>query len=231
MSVQCFMLRATERERRALRRYVHREGESCAAPYRFHAASTPIGEGVIVRSSDGYMATPQEHDRNDPRWPAKCEHCEYVFRDDDAWQVSGDAIYVDSDGREFSQLDAPPGGIIEAWWLFDPKGPEDLAELPEIRSRYAREPEARMLLSRMYYEQWAETRPPLQVFTPNGRPWIVDSTANNGPGWTVSGDPPLLSCSPSILVPGYHGWLGINGALPGHFSADLDGRGPMGIPA
>lgn len=52
----------------------------------------------------------------------------------------------------------------------------------------------------------------LVVKTPGGE-WIVDSPANNGPGWTRSGVPPLVTASPSIGMHNadgswrYHGWL------------------------
>jgi hypothetical protein len=40
----------------------------------------------------------------------------------------------------------------------------------------------------------------------------------------VSGDLPKITCTPSIVVNGYHGFL-----TSGLFTSDLEGRGPTGI--
>lgn len=226
MSVHCFMIHPTERDRRWLRRYHSRtnadgaELDPCAGPDGYHQARVRIEDGVALKSPEGYHYSPKP-DRSDPRWPVQCEACGYRFADTDEWQVFCDLIYTDAAGAEYTLRDGPPGAMLYAWWLWDPRRPEDLAELPAMREA-ARA--GNKFLSIMYLEQWAEKRPPLQVFCPNGRPWIVDATANNGPGWTVTGEPPLITCAPSIAVTGYHGFL-----QGGVFTADVEGRGPMGV--
>jgi hypothetical protein len=45
------------------------------------------------------------------------------------------------------------------------------------------------------------------VLTPNGKEWCVDAKSSNGDGWVVTGDPPKITCYPSIVVPDYHGFL------------------------
>lgn len=57
------------------------------------------------------------------------------------------------------------------------------------------------------------------VILPDRQTWYIDSEPNNGGRWIRSGEPPLLTVSPSILTPGYHGFLK-NGIL----TDDLDGR-------
>lgn len=125
-----------------------------------------------------------------------------------------------------------------AWYqpfYFDPLG--ELAALPAddhyrreamIKQRPA-DPNARGFLSPHYWRDWADQRPPICVVCPNGEQWEIDRWSSSGDGWTVRGALPEISVTPSIVVEGYHGYLGSNGAPPGTFTADLDGRGPCGI--
>jgi hypothetical protein len=74
-------------------------------------------------------------------------------------------------------------------------------------------------LAPSYFAQRSQ-RPPIVVICPGGRSWCVDQRAYNhsqggwcGEGWSVSGEPPLITCSPSINLQGsYHGFLQ-NGVL------------------
>lgn len=68
------------------------------------------------------------------------------------------------------------------------------------------------LLSEHYWQTWSRVRPPLCVVCPNGAQWEIDRKSSNGSGWVVTGSWPNLNCSPSIVVPGYHGFLQ-NGAF------------------
>lgn len=81
-------------------------------------------------------------------------------------------------------------------WYYDPAAPD-----PEERRGKPG------ILSVYYWRDWADTRPPLMVVTPALREWCVDQKASNGEGWTVTGHAPRITCSPSIDVPGYHGYL------------------------
>lgn len=47
----------------------------------------------------------------------------------------------------------------------------------------------------------------LILMLPDGRPWHIDGPSTNGNGWTRTGDAPRVTARPSILTPGYHGWL------------------------
>lgn len=64
------------------------------------------------------------------------------------------------------------------------------------------------------------------VLPPGGQVdvWGIDERASSGGYWTRVGTPPLLSVTPSILTPNYHGFLGSNGAPVGYLSDDLEGR-------
>lgn len=82
-------------------------------------------------------------------------------------------------------------------------------------------------LSPEYVRDWQGKRPPLVMHLPDGSDWVVDGIARNmnGHGWTVTGEPPLLTASPSIGKYNsdgsfsYHGWL-----RDGVLSDDIDGR-------
>ncbi len=84
----------------------------------------------------------------------------------------------------------------------------------------------------MYVTPWANARnvngwtgDAIQVVLPDGREWCITGPSSNGGGWTVTGTMPAITASPSILVPGYHGFLQ-NGVL----TDDLDGRTyPAGV--
>lgn len=80
-------------------------------------------------------------------------------------------------------------------------------------------------LSPHYWSDWADKRPPIAVVCPNGEVWEIDRWSSNGTGWKVEGELPRITCSPSIVVEGYHGFL-----RHGLFTADVDGRPPNGIP-
>lgn len=78
----------------------------------------------------------------------------------------------------------------------------------------------------------ASSRPPIMVILPSGFPFCVDSPYSGSMdaspaerhGWTVTGEAPKITLSPSINEEGYyHGWL-INGVL----SDDLEGRAQHG---
>lgn len=73
-------------------------------------------------------------------------------------------------------------------------------------------------LSDEYYRDYFGKRPPLIVMLPakneHGEmfpwPWCVDTVQSSEPhaGWTVTGEAPNITVSPSIHAVGvYHGWL------------------------
>ena len=112
-----------------------------------------------------------------------------------------------------------------AWyepWYFDPTGERErngqhvmftLAQRGKLG-----------FLSQHYWEDWSHKRPPICVVCPNGELWQIDRKSSNGTGWIVTGELPNITCSPSILVEGYHGFL-----RDGQFTADVDGRPLNGI--
>jgi len=77
-------------------------------------------------------------------------------------------------------------------------------------------------MSSRYARDWWGKRDPICVMLPGGSHWVVDAPTSDGgghSGWTITGEAPFITASPSIVVPQYHGWLQ-NGVL----SDDLDGN-------
>jgi hypothetical protein len=77
------------------------------------------------------------------------------------------------------------------------------------------------VFSEEYLRDWKGRRPPLMICLPGAGPRILDQRwKDNTRGWTITGEPPNLTASPSIDIKGkYHGWLQ-NGVL----SDDVEGR-------
>lgn len=107
-------------------------------------------------------------------------------------------------------------------WVYDPTGRRQVSGKHVMI--YSPDSANRTHLSEHYWRDWSKTRPPVCVVCPNGEHWEIDRRSSNGSGWTVTGTFPLISCHPSIVVPGYHGYL-----KNGIFSNDLEGRGPNGV--
>jgi hypothetical protein len=81
-------------------------------------------------------------------------------------------------------------------------------------------------LSAQYDRDHRGKRPPLMVCLPNRVVFCVDRVADDPEtnatrdGWTVTGEPPNITVSPSIDHPGgYHGWI-----RDGVITDDCEGR-------
>jgi hypothetical protein len=206
----CYWLEETNRYHRFLRRYSSSMKRPCVDG-GFHNAARRLD--TVARKKQPASGDSWKHD--DPRWPTTCLKCGYVFQDDDYWQLSieqiwrvtatADASYVQvgqrfvlSFGKGSRPEHAPPGALWNGTWMPDLyRGSDGIA-----------------LIARC----------------PNGSDWTVDGEATGGGHWTRSGDPrdpSTLVVSPSIAIgkagtEGYfHGFLGSNGAAPGHFTGHL----------
>lgn len=102
----------------------------------------------------------------------------------------------------------PGMGWMNAWY-FDPKG-----ECPNMMCK-----KGDSFLSIHYWRDWAHKRPPIEVVCPNGGVWCIDCKSSNGDGWTVTGEWPNITCTPSIVAADYHGFL-----RDGEFTPDLSGK-------
>ncbi len=83
-------------------------------------------------------------------------------------------------------------------------------------------------LSIHYRRDWLGKRPPIELVCPDGNVWCPDRKSSNGDGWTVAGEWPNITVSPSIdcrPIGGsgtgayYHGFL-----RNGEFTPDLAGH-------
>ena len=103
----------------------------------------------------------------------------------------------------------PPGSMWFSTWYFDPKDPGDKPRRDHALARIANGTfKAKTeYLSRFYWLTWSTKRSPISVLCPNGAEGCIDAVSSNGEGWTVEGDAPLVTCSPSLDCNGYHGWL------------------------
>lgn len=217
MGVKCFMVTETERFHASLRRFVYSSKSTpCPGPYKTHNADGPeIGIVVGVRDSEGYWSLDAIEDatrppKDDPRWPKKCDSCDYLFADADEWQLFTDHIYVDETGKEHSLRKPTPGMMWDAFWAGEwAKGP-DGKSLVVVCPNGA---------------QWMIDGHASNCTMPNDSgPYGVAHRC-----WTRTGTPPLISVSKaygktcaagggSIQAGNYHGFLGINGAQPGEFT-------------
>lgn len=181
--VKCFMLDDTDNLKRWLRRYSATDAKCKGKTYHNGMVELDIIKYPIQTTIEA-----MEWPETDPRWPKKCEDCDYQFTEKDPFQVYVDRIMRRRDtGEEFCLRDNIPGGIYNAWWMIqyhkDWVGPDGLC---------------------------------LIIRLPNGSDWMMDgpsTQSGNKRGWTRTGTPPLVTASPSILSHGfgdrkeYHGWL------------------------
>lgn len=110
-----------------------------------------------------------------------------------------------------------PGTMYECPWYHDPQDPRDNIDRKHALERIERGELRKSFLSDMYWRDWSDKRAPITVFCPNGKLWCIDQVSKNGDGWTVTGTAPNVTCHPSIVVPGYHGYL-----QNGVFTNDVD---------
>ncbi|MEJ0047048.1 MAG: hypothetical protein WDN04_13735 [Rhodospirillales bacterium] len=124
-----------------------------------------------------------------------------------------DKAVADGFWRNDPRVFTPGMGWVMPWY-WDPTGERERIGKP--RHDYAGASRRARFL--------ADKRPPICIVGPNGETWEIDRKSKNGDGWKVTGEWPNLTCTPSIVVEGYHGIL-----TNGEFGLDLDGRGEFGI--
>lgn len=180
MPTPCFMLHPTRKQRIYLRRYhsATGNGTTCPGPRN----STYHNARALLGVHEGEATDIDQHVteelKGDPLWPAKCDDCAYLFVPSDEWQVFIEHVFTTEQGTEYALRDAPPGAMWHAHWFDDAR-------------RSSRAPDGKNLIVRC----------------PGGFEWWIDGPASNGPGWTRTGEPPQLTCTPSIQTPNYHGFL------------------------
>ncbi len=126
MPTKCFLLLPTKQQRRSLRRYERAVGHSSCLDSKagYHNAKGIIG---IFTSDEPCSSGPIEGSEfgdqypvTDGRWPTKCEACNYLFKDEDEWQIVHETLWVRQDtGKPVTLGDAPPGAMWDAYWMHD----------------------------------------------------------------------------------------------------------------
>lgn len=174
----CFWVELNGEQGVWLRRYrAYSEPKAWTCEEGWHDAKT-----FVEYTARGSI--PVEEYAGDARWPITCGRCDYVFSDDDKWQVWTDNVYATLDASEtWFGLTLPVGALYDATWLPDAYRGADGIALTVVL-------------------------PPDSDNTHVQR-WHVDGPASGGGRWTRSGDPratpPTVHADPSIKN-GDPGW-------------------------
>lgn len=196
--IKCFIIVPTRTSQYRLRRYAGSDLHKCPG-YGYHNAQGPEIASTADDPASPYHCTnpPAEPDHADPRWPVKCDHCEYRFDASDRYQVFGEPLYTRPDtGEVFGLRDAPAGALYRAPWL-----------------------EEDSWIVGFDGQSWI-------CVTPGGWPWQIDGEANNcnrkgdkthrcwyregvAPNFTIiHPHPKSCTCGAgSILTSKWHGFL------------------------
>lgn len=182
MKITCFLAEHTDTERLWLRRYGKSGVSGCPGPFSCHDAKTLFGETHVRWNPprDGRGATYSTDESLAPP------------HDDPRWPRACDCGYVFDDA--------------DHWQLFGLLLYRRVDGTGELFTDRDAPPGA------MWNADWllpAYAGPDgksLMVQTPGG-PWAIDSGAKGGGRWTRTGDAPRITARPSILMPGYHGFL------------------------
>lgn len=204
--IRCFMLEPAPFAREALRRFVFTNDDDgnpvpahkCpGCPFRgIHDATVILGQIPLALSEhEGRM---DDHPHDDPRWPRKCDRCDFVFEERSRWQHVVERLFRRSDNGELCTLrDAPVGAMYFADWM-----PKDMGG-----------PDGRFLMV---------VCPGNHPWAVDGQ--ANNCTIKTGPDaypahrcWVRHGTPPDITvdkngktCAAgagSIVVPGWHGFL------------------------
>lgn len=177
--IRCFMLEPLARANAYLRRYAARGNKKCPGA-DYHNAMTAIGERDLKPEklpAHAVLVDDSKPPRDDARWPRKCEACDYVFAEDDEWQLFYRPLMRRADtGEAITTEQAPPGAMWDAAW-YPQKGPDGASLMVKL--------------------------PPGGP----GDEWSIDMPGTGNSRWTRTGTAPDVTASPSILTPRYHGWL------------------------
>jgi hypothetical protein len=142
-----------------------------------HKAKVQIESGPLLQTPEGYIAALTAAE-GETRWPTVCDVCGEPFPDHGVVrQIYQEPLLLMPDGREVTI--APGSAPPGAMW--DTPWMVDCWQGKDGRC--------------------------LTVRLPSGEDWCIDSQAASGGFWTRTGEPPLLTVTPSIKSNRYHGYL------------------------
>jgi len=182
MAWRCFMVEESAFGQRSLRRFGANPA-SCPklvpGTLSYHNAEVVIDPRFDMPPGPGQGYTKGAYER-DERWPKACA-CGYAFQPEDNWQVNECRLYSGSpDGKLYRLRELPPGAIWRATWM------------EEIHNNPYAAPDGKV---------WA-------LMMPSGMEWLVYGPASGGGKWSVQGELPKITASPSIhQVGSYHGYV------------------------
>lgn len=126
--IKLFWLEATDQAERYLRKWESASPEVPRCPaHGFHQAYRALERGPAVFAlGDPHksLAVLPCLPANDPRWPSKCDHCDYEFRDPHRSHAQH-LLYRRSDGEMLTRQDSPVGSMWDAHWYRAP-GPDGI---------------------------------------------------------------------------------------------------------
>lgn len=145
--MKCFFVQETELARKELRRYsrtiyltnpdgsyllddkncaqLSPDNQKCPGKFGYHNADFVLG--TVKRTADERKSAVADDEipHDDPRWPKKCDHCDYLFAPEDHWQINHIQWYRDFDNKLYVLREMPPGAMWDAYWMPDNwKGPD-----------------------------------------------------------------------------------------------------------
>lgn len=186
--IQCFLIE----DAGVCHRYLRRSsvGSCPARGGSYHDAAVFLDEAPTPRTPDGYVDCTIKWAADDPRWPTACA-CGYVFTADDRQDLFVFDLWKRADGQPglftvhgspYPQTERAPAGSMWDAWWNHTDSDRSWAGADGLS---------------------------LCVMLPDGVDWCMDIAGHT---WTREGTPPNVTARPSILSPGYHGFL-TNGAL------------------
>lgn len=185
MGVPLFIAEPAGKYQRELRRFCWpNKGQDCPAEHDYvdrEGKRYPRSHdaSAVIDEVEGEPGTHGDlWPHDDPRWPTTCERCGYAFVETDVWQLNEWRLYLN---------------------------PRDSTLFVDHPSRPGRPVGAciRIPWADQHYgaNSW-------KVILPDGGEWITTQTATGGGTWTVTGEVPNISVTPSIWHNAPHGWHG-----------------------
>lgn len=114
--IRCFLLHPSLRRRQWLMRRSH-AGSVCRSRNGEHRAKVRIEDSDFPNPPPKPEMPEWTRHRDDPRWPTRCDFCDYEFAPADERLLFFRRIYRDGAGSELTLDEAPPGAMWDAWWL------------------------------------------------------------------------------------------------------------------
>lgn len=198
MGVKCFLVEPADRAYHHLRRYSSgsTDAKICPGPLgTYHNANGPrigILQARVVEHT--WRWDPVSTPRTDPRWPKKCDHCEYQFTDADEFQDFVETVWVDMAGKEYTLRHPVPGMMWDAFWCHDTQHVGD-----DGKSIHVICPDG---------SQWCIDARASNCTMPQDNVHKCWVRHGEPPNLTVDKNGPTCAAGAgSIAVPGYHGFL------------------------